>query len=79
MSADRDGRRAFVDAENMHLGKFLDVECLIGWRRSYVCECGFRCACPGEIYAHSRSDCPKKSGQLALFSSEKSDVVGSAS
>jgi hypothetical protein len=46
-------RRSFVRAENVRLGRFLDVEHLVGWRRSYRCPCGFTCNAPGEIFDHT--------------------------
>lgn len=51
-------RRSFVRAENLRLGRFLDeggVGLLVGWRRTYLCECGFRCSSPGEIFDHSQA------------------------
>lgn len=46
-------RRSFVRSENLHLGRFLDAEHLVGWHRSYRCECcGFRCTSPGEMWDH---------------------------
>ena len=48
-------RRAFVFTETMRLGRFLDVADLVGWRRSYRCDCGFRCTGAGEIYDHARA------------------------
>jgi hypothetical protein len=47
-------RRDFVSAETEHLGAFLgDSAFLVGWSRSYRCDCGFRCTAPGDIYDHS--------------------------
>ena len=46
-------RRAFVFAETMRPGRFLDVADLVGWRRSYCCECGFRCTGAGDINDHA--------------------------
>lgn len=59
-------RRAFVHRETMALGRFLDVDgpLVVGWRRSYSCECGFRCTAPGAIYDHAQTCGPR--GQLAL-------------
>jgi hypothetical protein len=45
-------RREFVQRENEHLGRFLDVDHLVGWRRTYRCDCGFTCAAPGDIHDH---------------------------
>jgi len=47
-------RRAFVFAETLRLGRFLDVPDLVGWRRSYQCDCGFHSTGSGEIYDHTR-------------------------
>ena len=46
-------RRAFVFTETMRLGRFLDVSDLVGWRRSYRCDCGFHCTGSGEIHDHA--------------------------
>jgi hypothetical protein len=56
-------RRAFVRTETLHLGRFLDVPDLVGWRRSYRCKCGFRCPDPGGIWDHA---CRCGPGQLEL-------------
>ena len=48
-------RRAFVRAENNHLGRFLNIDNLVGWNRSYRCDCGFSCAAPGEIFDHAQA------------------------
>lgn len=50
-------RRAFIDHENEHLGRFLEpaAEQLIGWRRRYRCECGFTCTAPGDLFDHTRN------------------------
>jgi len=57
-------RRAFVFAETLRLGRFLDVADLVGWRRSYRCDCGFRCTGAREIYDHTRA-CRVQRGMFA--------------
>jgi hypothetical protein len=59
-------RRAFVRSENNALGRFLEVDHLVGWQRSYSCECGFRCNAPGEIYDHTISGCATEAGRKAV-------------
>lgn len=56
----KDDRRAFVRAENLVLGRFLDVPDLVGWRRAYRCDCGFTCHAPGEIHDHVQTCRGKK-------------------
>lgn len=56
-------RRTFVSTETLHLTRFLDVEHLVGWRRSYRCECGFTCYDPGGIWDHAQA-CGQQRGQL---------------
>ncbi len=56
-------RRAFVRAENIKLGRFLDVEDLVGWRRQYRCDCGFRCYAPGDIWDHTLT-CESAKGEV---------------
>ncbi len=48
-------RRTFVNGETMRLGRFLDLDdrLLVGWRRSYRCECGLRCTSSGDISDHT--------------------------
>ena len=63
-------RRAFVHAETMRLGVFLagdDDRTLVGWMRSYRCECGFRCTGAGEIYDHAAICGMPPAGQQELF------------
>lgn len=48
-------RREFVRSENEHLGRFLDVDHLVGWSRSYRCGCGFVTHDPGSMFDHAAS------------------------
>ncbi len=50
-------RRAFVRAETLRLGRFLDESDVVAWGRSYRCDCGFSCTSPGEIWDHTLG-CP---------------------
>lgn len=47
-------RRAFVHRETIVLGRFLDAPLVVGWSRSYRCDCGFTCRSPGEIWDHTQ-------------------------
>jgi hypothetical protein len=51
-----DGRRGFVHAETMALGRFLAPagDNLVAWSRWYGCECGFRCRGPREVWDHAQ-------------------------
>lgn len=46
-------RRDFVRAETERLGAFLGDGDVVGWSRSYRCDCGFHCSAAGDIYDHS--------------------------
>ena len=48
-------RRAFIRDENTRLERLLDVPppLLVGWRRSYRCDCGFATGSPGAIFDHA--------------------------
>lgn len=49
-------RRAFVNKENLELGRFLGADeqlLIVRWERSYRCDCGFVCAAPGDIFNHT--------------------------
>lgn len=48
-------RREFVRRENNRLGEFLGADDVVGWRRSYKCECGYTCTAPGDIYDHAQA------------------------
>ena len=56
-TTDATTRKAFRDRENRTLARFLDTSDLIGWQRTYKCECGFSCFAPNDIYDHS-AECP---------------------
>ena len=50
-------RRDFVNAENLALGRFLGAAeqlRIVGWGRSYQCDCGFACRSPGAVFGHVR-------------------------
>lgn len=47
-------RRAFVRSEHARLARFIDVDALVGWRRTYRCDCGFQCFAPGDIWDHTQ-------------------------
>lgn len=53
----------FVHAETMRLGRFLgdNDRTLVGWSRTYVCGCGFRCRDAGAIFDHAQ-ECKEDSG-----------------
>jgi hypothetical protein len=51
-------RREFIRRETMALGRFLDVQDLVGWRRSYRCECGYRTTDPGGLWDHVATTTP---------------------
>lgn len=50
-------RRAFVRSETNALGRFLGDSdgTLVGWDRTYRCECGFVCHSAQEIFDHVNS------------------------
>jgi hypothetical protein len=54
MMADQAKRRRFVNVETMHLGRFLAAagDGLVGWRRTYKCECGATFTGAGEVWDH---------------------------
>lgn len=47
-------QREFTRQENNKLGAFLDIPSkeLVGWSRSYKCDCGFSCRSPKDIWNH---------------------------
>jgi hypothetical protein len=57
-----DERRRFVRSETERLGRFLDVDHLVGWSREYRCGCGFRCYDAGSIWDHAQ-ECRQDAAQ----------------
>lgn len=51
-------RREFTRLENNHLGRFLDTDHLVGWRRDYRCDCGFHCHTPADLWDHAQTHNP---------------------
>lgn len=76
-----DARRAFVDCENRKLEQFLahgDVypsKHVGGFDRRYICQCGFSCRAPGDIYDHAQT-CGPLQMQLDLRAAVQAAAVG---